>query len=198
MAALQRVRMAWSGFPGGPGVSTFYALDATTLLTPLRVMAASMEPRLPLDVSLVVEPTGDIIESTTGEITGSWTGSTAAGVTGTSSGAYSAPTGFVTEWLTELHLSGRLLRGRTFWVPAGGAVFANDGTIDSPVLTDMRIVAALFVSQSAGNLAVWQRPRKARAADGSRPAVLARGGGHGIVTSSRVPDKAVVLRSRRQ
>lgn len=197
MAILNRVRVALTGFPGGPGVATFVCNDVPTFYLKLNTFVTAMAVVMPQNVTLKLEDTGDVFESTTGEIMGTWTGSVLAAHVGGSTAAYSAPVGFVTEWLTDIHLSGRRLRGRTFWVPASSSMFSLDGSLDEGVKGTLSAGAATFVADTAGNFTIWQRPRLAKPADGSRPAVTARGGGYGTVTGSRIPDRAAVLRSRR-
>lgn len=197
MALLSRVRVALTGFPGGPGVMTFATTDVDTFIPVLKAWLIRVAVYMPADVSLHVESTGDTFESTTGLIQGTWARGVQPTYVGGSVGAYAAPVGVVVEWLTDIHLSGRRLRGRTFVVPCTTAAFSLDGSLDAAVQVEFQAASSAFAANSAGTFTIWQRPRLARPADGSRKAVLARGGGHGVVTSSRVPDKAAVLRSRR-
>lgn len=197
MATLNRVRAAWTGFPGAPGVTTIVCTDGPAMVPLLRNLFAALAPWIPSDVTIAVENTGDVFDSLTGEITGLWSAVGVAATTGSSGGGYAAAAGFRADWLTDTHLSGRLLRGRTFFVPGSGASFATDGSLEGSALSGIASAVGTFQSDAASNLVVWQRPRAAAAADGSRPAVTARSGGHAVVTSSRVPDKCTVLRSRR-
>jgi len=197
MATLDRIRVAMAGFPGAPGVMTFYASDALTFVDPLHAWLIAIATAMPTDVQLTIESQGDVIEDQTGTINGTWTTTVGATVPGLSTGSYAAPCGYVAEWLTSGFFSGRRLRGRTFVVPLGGASYFTDGTILDGSLADFRAAAATLVTSTAGNFRIWQRPRKARPADGTHPAVTARVGGSGAVSSSRIPDKVAVLRSRR-
>lgn len=197
MAALERVRVGWSGFPGGPGVSTFYFINAATAMVPLKTLCDQMRSKLPSTVTLIIEPAGDVIESTTGQITGGWTATAQAASVGSVAGPYAGPAGFAMTWLSSAFFSGRRLKGRTYWVPATNALFDSDGSLNSVAYGEIAGAAANFVAASGTNFVVWQRPRLARAATATRPAVTARGGGYANVTSSRVTDKVAVLRSRR-
>lgn len=197
MATLQRVRVSMTGFPGAPGVMTFACSDVNTFIPALNTWLGSMAQWIPADVTLAVESSGDVFDSFTGEISATWNVGTQPPVTGTALGIYAAPVGFVAEWLTSVHLSGRRLRGRTFVVPAAAAIFDLTGNIGQGTLDSIRAASAALVVNSAGSFQIWQRPRLARAAVGTLPALPARSGGNGVVTSSRVPDLAAVLRSRR-
>lgn len=198
MTALRRVRSVFSGFPGGPGISTHYFLDTDTAVEGLRVMWEALNDVLPTDVTIQVENVGDEIESTTGELLGTWPASDVVlPVSGDGVGVYAAPVGSVIDWLTDTVLDGHRVRGRTFVVPLVGSAFEANGSINSTALGQITTAASNFQAGQISSFVIWHRPRAARAADGSRPAVTARVGGHALVTSVRVPDKAAVLRSRR-
>lgn len=197
MTNLYRTRVAWSGFPGAPGVSTFYGLVSGALVTTLHAFYASLVTAIPAGVSMQVIESGDVIEDTTGMLTGAWSTTPVTNCVGSAAGVWAAPVGFQVAWLTDTILDGSRLEGRTYFVPSGGGIFQTDGTVDDAVRSSLDGHAATFVAAAAGDLVVWHRPRAARAADGSRPAVTARAGGHGLVTHESVRDRAVVLTSRR-
>lgn len=193
--AMNRIRAVWSGFIGGPGVSTFYSTDVTNDLPRIYAFFNALVSMLPLAVSIQVENAGDIIDETTGRLIGSWIGSVQPPVQGTTGGAYSAPTGLVVNWETGVVQDGSRLRGKTFIVPAAGTAFADNGTLNDSARENLRVPAAALAA--AGSLVVWHRPRAARPADGSRPAVTARAGGYASLSGATVADRAAVLRSRR-
>lgn len=197
MATLNRVRVALTGFPGAPGVMTLHTNNALTFLGPLRSFLSDMTVYLPTNFLLTIQGDGDVFESSTGTISGTWTAAAGDPVVGTAGGGYQGASGIMAEWRTDAFLSGRRLKGKTFFVPATNSIFTVDGTLENLVLADIRAKAATFVAATAGNFVVWQRPRPARAASGTLPALPARIGGYGTVSSSRVPDKSIVLRSRR-
>src|SRR5674476_946106 len=109
---------------------------------------------------------------------------------------YAAPVGMCVDWNTGVVMDLHRLRGRTFVVPCSGAQFDVDGSPLSTAVSGLQSAGDALIAAD-GNLMVWHRPRAAKAADGSRPAVTARAGGYANVTTAHVPDKAVVLRSRR-
>lgn len=203
MTTIQRVRVLWTGFPGAPGISTFYFTDHSLQRASFGTFLEGVANSLPTDVLLTVPQTGDEIEAETGQLTGAWTAaSVLAPIPGTASGAYSAPSGFLINWNTETVIGGRRLRGRTFCVPATQAIYQSDGSITAAVVTGYAADAQTLLDVSSGNMLVWRRPREARVAytDGQgRPhaAVAARAGAVAGITSATVPDMAAVLRSRR-
>lgn len=197
MANIQRLRVEWTGFPGAPGVSTFYALDAVALMSPLHYMFSTHKDIFPSDVTITALLTGDIIDPLNGDLVGSWSGGSWAPITGTDTGPYTAPAGAVINWQTGDVLDGHRLRGKTFLVPLGGGAYDLTGSIAATTLGYIQTVATYAANTALGNFVVWHRPRAARAADGSRPAVTYRAGGYSQVTAATVPDKSVVLRSRR-
>lgn len=197
MTNLYRHRIAWTGFAGAPGVSTFYGLVAGAMMTPLHDLCTGLVNILPATVTLQVENSGDIIDSVTGNLTGTWTEAAVGPVTGLDTTVYSAPSGATLTWLTSTVADSHRLRGRTYLVPLGGDAYQADGTLASSVIDILAGVASGFEAASLGNLVVWHRPRVAAAATAYHPAVTARDGSFGLVTASSVKDAAAVLRSRR-
>lgn len=197
MTTLQRVRVKWNGFIGAPGVSTFYATSAATLVPQLHTFFAAIAGYFPTVVSIQVENTGDELEDTTGALVGSWNTGAVAPVTGTGGGPYSAVSGALVQWFTDTVLSGRRLRGHTFMVPMYIGAYDASGQLVSAFRATGVAAAAALVTAAAGNMRIWQRPRLARAADGSRPAITARSGGQAAVTASGVRAIVTELRSRR-
>lgn len=197
MTTINRIRAAWTGFPGGPGVSTFYSLGGTESVPAIHDLFDGLVGSLPIDVSVQVESVGDQIEDTTGALVGSWSLDAVLPVHGTFEDAYAAPVGVCFSWDTSTIVDHHRLRGRTFIVPAAPSVFDPDGTVNSAALAVLIGLGEALVTDMSGDLVVWHRPRLAKAATAYHPAVTARAGGHGVVTACSVPDKAVVLRSRR-
>jgi hypothetical protein len=152
---------------------------------------------VPVNTSVQVESGGDTIDDATGELVGAWSIAPAAGYAGANASPYAAPAGACITWLTPDILDGRRIKGRTFIVPIGSGFFQTDGSLTGAGITAIATPAAAYVAALAGNGVIWHRPRAARAADGSRPAVTARAGGHGIVNGSVVADKVAILKSRR-
>jgi hypothetical protein len=136
-------------------------------------------------VTISFDPFGDIIDDSTGALTGSWTaGSTPATVTGSSGSVYIAPSGLVVNWQTGTIVAGRRLRGKTFLVP--GPNGSADGTPTTANLSTLTTAATTLIA-STGGLRVFHRPNPV----GSSTGVSA------LATAAQVPDKFVILRSRR-
>jgi|SRR5665647_825412 len=197
MVDLYRTRAVWTGFPGGPGISTFYGLVSGALVPNLHQLFVDLYTELPNDVSVQVQEFGDVIDDATGALTGAWSTTPVLPCTFNGGVPYTAPAGFLAHWLTTTILDGHRLRGSTFFVPGGGSIYDTDGSISATHLTAIKAACATFFAAASGDLAVWHRPRAAAPATAYHPAVTARAGGHGIVTGYSVPDKSVVLRSRR-
>lgn len=188
MAILERVRAVWSGFPGGPGVSTFYVADAITQLPRIRTFFDGIKGILPTDVTVSFPNTGDRIDEVDGSLAGSWTaGSTPANVVGTAAVVYGAPMGLMVNWRTSGIVSGRRLRGRTFIVPAAG-LESSTGAPTTTGLTTLSTAADTLIGATFDQIKIWSRPR-------TLP--TPRSGSSAFVTGKTVPAKFVVMRSRR-
>lgn len=191
MTTIARIRCAWSGFVGAPGVSTFYCLDAATFRPDLLDFWAAINETFPTNVTITIPNTGDLVDDTTGANTGVWTDGSVVTQVGGTAGVYSAPTGAVVIWGTDTFLSGRRVQGRTFLVPLGGACFEDNGSISASVLGILNGAATGLPAATAGQQQLLHRPTLAGSPSGVTP------GSSVPVTSARVPDLAAVLRSRR-
>ena len=197
MANINRVRIALTGFIGGPGVMTFYCLTPATFVTALRAFCQGMSNFFPNSVTMTVEASGDVLDSTTGVITGTWVAASQLPVVGQLTGKYAAPVGMLVIWTTDSVFDGHRLRGKSFIVPAGSTVFEANGAVTASNASLLTTASQALLAAAPADMVIWHRPRKARAADPTHPAVTYRPGGHSIVTGSRGSDKVAVLRSRR-
>lgn len=202
MVDLDRHRVDWTGFLGGPGISTFFCAAGTAMNSHLNSFFTSLAAYLPSDVNIQIEPNGDTIDSATGLITAAWADTPEALLTGTATGGYSAVSGALVQWGSATYLSGRRLRGHTFIVPINDTAYDNTGVISAAYVTGLTSAAAALVSSMAGNMMIWQRPRVAAPAYTDRrgvvhPAITARIGGYGPVTTGKGRPKVTELRSRR-
>lgn len=184
MTEISRLRSVWTGFPGGPGVTTMFFLDTATAVESVHTLWTDLASRFPIDVHIQVENSGDIIEDTTGDLTGSWSADAVAVVNGSSSDSYAAPAGGVIDWITETIANHRRLRGRTFLVPLSSVEYENDGSLENAARTSMQAAADAFVASQSASFVIWHR---GTGSDGS----------NGLVTTAFVPDMIAVLRSRR-
>jgi len=195
MAGLNRVSVAWQGWPGSPGVTQFYLdnVPAQTSIDAIRAFFNAIANLLPSGLTISVPGSGDIVEDVTGQLAGSWSvGTTPVVVNGTGAGVYAGNAGAVVHWLTNTVALKRRLRGRTFLVPLVGSSYDTAGSLSATALTTIQNAATAMVGSMAGNMVVWHRPIIQKGTG-----VVIRAGSSGDVTSSRVPDLAVTLRSRR-
>lgn len=197
---LQRIRVIWTGIPTGNGVSTFFSQSGQVPdLATLRAGLDNIKTLIPAGVTLTVEGQGDTIGADDGGIEGAWSTTAPAAVVGTGAGTYAAPTGACITWVTDEIHGRRHLKGRTFFVPLVSACFTATGQISAGTITGLNGVGAGVLAAATGKkFCVWGRPTRVPATDPPTvPAPPAVGGMGGIITSFRVPTKAMVLTSRR-
>ena len=182
MAELKRVRVGWSGWPGGPGVSTFhFQTDATPPLADLRTLFAQIANYVASGIVLQVENVGQVIESTTMKAVAGWTGPVQAPLTASGGVNFAAPCGGYIQWKSGVFVGGRESRGKTFMVPLATAWYDAQGTIHPTAKTAIDGAVTTFL-----------------AAGGSAMRIVNRGQfGFTSVSSGSVVDRAVVLTSRR-
>jgi hypothetical protein len=194
MADLKRCSVAWQGWPGAPGVTQFY-LDNTAVqaqVDAIRQFYFACQGLLPAGLTINVPNSGDTVDESTGKLTGTWSVPVLpVTVTGAGAGAYAGNAGGVVHWLTNSVTRNRRIRGRTFMVPLVGAYDAA-GSLAPAAQGTLTNAASALVGSGAGLIHVWVRPVYQKATG-----VMIRGGMSAPVTSSRVPDLAVSLRSRR-
>jgi hypothetical protein len=202
MAVLDRHRVTWTGFIGAPGVSTFYCATGFPMNAHLHTFFVAIASVIPTDVTITIEPSGDSIESTTGSLTGTWADTTPAPVVGSDATSYSAVSGLLIAWTTSVFLSGRRLRGHTFIVPIGADIYDTAGQVAGAAAVSVEAAAQALVTAGSGTQMIWQRPRVAQASYTDRrgvvhPAITARGGGFGSVSTAVCRRLVTELRSRR-
>jgi hypothetical protein len=101
---------------------------------------------------------------------------------------YSAASGACINWYTDGVRNGRRVRGRSFMVPIGSNGMENNGTLNATALGSWRTATDLLIASFENStLGVWSRPSAPAATDGIWHKT----------TSMTIPDKAAVLRSRR-
>lgn len=199
MVEIAKISVNWTGFNGAPGYTNLYFRDFETSgldqaiidgsVAKVESWVSSIQTRVPNTVTLQVQQTVPIIESTTGTLVRFMNATTApAARVGSGTGAYSAAAGACVNWYTDGVRNGRRVRGRSFIVPLAGSALATDGTIDNTQLTGLRSASTTMAAVGGtGDLGVWARPTGPGATDGVWYSV----------TSVTVPDKTAVLRSRR-
>lgn len=197
MAQLNRVRVALTGYPGGPGVSTFYFRGLQTARQSLQSFYTAILGGMPDDVRVQVEATGDIIESTTGDLVGSWVKDPLPALAGTDPGLYAAPVGVLVRWNTGSIVGGKRVRGRTFLVPITNPNFNTFGQVSAAAVAQIEGAANAFRFEQSLDFVIWSRPFAGSVAVPPRPARPPRLGSDSLVLSASVSPKAAVLRSRR-
>lgn len=198
MVDILRVKVKWTGGPGGPGFTNFHfnefvegdqtQANADGAVSKTDAFISNWQSSLPTSITIAVDPIVDVITAEDGKLKSFFTTAPAAARVGTGTGAYSAASGMCFNWYTNGVRNGRRVRGRTFVVPIAGNAMDTNGTIDNTKVTGLRTVAATFISSTgSGDFGVYSRPSAPGATDGVwYPA-----------TSFTLPDKVAVLRSRR-
>jgi hypothetical protein len=195
---LGQVRVAWSGFVGGPGISTHYIPGVNSAaLTALRAFYSALNSFIPTGCTLTFPSEGDVIQAGTGALTTTWTVATPpAAVVGTGSGPLASALGFQVKWLTSDVADGHALKGRTFIVPTAAGIFGSDGLLSTAVQTAV-YTAANVLATSATPWWIWHRPIYAPTPPGTPRGAPERAGSGAPITGTSIPRKAVVLTSRR-
>lgn len=202
MATMHRIRVPWSGGVGGNGLSTFYFTDATVALAPLHAFFDAVKSYVATGISWQFPGEGDTMESTTGELTGTWSATGQAAVVASGGGSYSAPVGAMVSWLTGAVYFGHRIKGRTYIVPTNSATDSATGGLAATPKGAIQTAARALIAAAPGNLLIWSRPVLAAPSwtdvkGRTHPAKDAHAGYAVGVVDATVPDKMVVLRSRR-
>lgn len=190
MANLWRLRAAWSGAGVvGPGLSTFYFTSSMIGGSDdVQAFFQAIKANIPSSVTIVVPADGDIIEDTTGELIGTWSEPGTGGTTvGTFAGDFARGVGARVRWTTAGVYRGRRVKGTTFLVPIGSALFGLDGLLDPATQTALQTAASALVTAQP-ELRIWSRPVSG---------VGATPGESNAITSAAVPNTVTWLRSRR-
>lgn len=185
MANIRRYRVVWSGFTGSPGVSTFYFSGSVDPAPDLHTLFNAISAAFPSQVRWDFPTQGDTISDSNGALVGAFASAGAAQVPGSGSNLYSSATGIEARWNTGVVIGKRRLLGKTFLVPADGAAYGS-GVIVSGLVTTLQTAFTAWHSSTAGAAQlVWHRPK------------AGVGGSSSPVSSVTIPNKIVVLRSRR-
>lgn len=190
---IARYTLVWSGFIGGPGYTNLYAAgsgsvqsfaDGARKFMADSVTAGVVGASLPANVRITPNDFVEQVDEATGELLGTLPVSPPALIQGFGTGGYSAVAGACVNWKTGGIVSGRRVRGRTFFVPLHNSCFQNDGTLEAAFLTTIRAAASLYVASTDGPC-IWHRP------------VGGTGGSAHDITVATVSDKSSFLSSRR-
>jgi len=184
---MNRVRCLWTNFPGAPGYSNFYVGTTITDHTPIRTFFNALSTYLPGGLTITVPTSGDQISEATGAITGAYAATVTGGtvVAPGNVGVYAGMAGAQIQWQTSAIVAGRRPLGKTFIVPGYTTMFDTNGSLSAAFITAAQAAATTLIAALSGEMKVWSRPRPALA------------GANVTVTSARVPDLAIALRTRR-
>lgn len=193
MALLQRTRVLWTGFTGGPGYSNLFArfeddgsTDPSTHAEDVATLFGAVRNYIPSSVNLAIDQEVALFDEDTGELAGFRLLPFAPEIPGNGTSlAYSAASGAAIEWRTGAVRSGRRVTGRTFFVPLAQNVYNNQGRLTTQFRDILQLAANAYVDESASEPVVWSRPRDTRL------------GWTGTITEARVRPQVAVLRSRR-
>lgn len=186
MTSLYRIRVTWTGWPGGPGVSTFYSdPDVNLVRNPLKDLLTSAAAYIPSAIKMTILGQGDTIDDVSGGLVGQWTIGPDLVVQGTNVGGASTTSGPQIRWNTSGIHRGRHLRGRTYLIPFSAGQTDGLGTLNPAPATALQNAVNTFTAAAGANMRIWGRP------------VAHAGGSSSPVDSGTVPTKLAVLRSRR-
>jgi len=191
-----RVRVAITGWEGGPGLSTFYftvptqdAAAASRVAAHVRAkLNGSWAPQSPNAITLTTSGDVDVLNAATGVIENTLSVAAPAPIAGTGGTSW-APfsVAMLLQLRTSTFINGRRVRGRSFLSPVRASAIAAHGSLDETQRNAMQVAGEDFrTSVTAGDTwVVWHRP------------VNGAGGSAAQITSVTVPGKPAILRSRR-
>jgi hypothetical protein len=203
MARIMQVTWQWSGTSGGAGFTNLYfqstvgdPAEALECANKSRVLFQGMTAHLPDPVLISLNSDVRLIEDTTGDLVNIFTvvgPSPVQGIGGTA--GFAGASGGCVDWLTGVIHGKHLMVGRTFFVPLTADSYSSSGALTPQTVTAIGTAAESMRTGTGAPFGVWGRPRKAKVPpDPNKPQLT----GHWAqAISSRVPNKAVVLRSRR-
>jgi hypothetical protein len=195
VAAVHQFKINLSGWQGGPGINTWYAIPSlvgSAQMTPTELTAASSgfnvfytAVRAYLIGGMAIAPDTEvkILDSATGELTGVVTMPTFA-VSGSGSGnEESRATQIKLRILTNLFANGRRVKGGPFIGPASNLSLGPDGQLTATAVTTISTALNTFLNTAVWG--VWHRPK------------AGAGGEFGVHTSGTVSSVPGTLRRRK-
>lgn len=203
MATIHKFRVELAGFPGAPGVNTFYALapsqgvgtGATVddFSQQLKSFYTTLRSYLPAGMSMNGPSSADVLNVETGDLETRIPVATPWNETGgDASSATSRATMAKLRFLTDRVHRGRFLQGGIFFGPLTDGAISGAGAI-LPTFDNAVNTATQGLLDIVGDLrlAVWSSPKEATA---NRPGSV---GTYGYVQQVGVMPVPAVLRSRR-
>jgi hypothetical protein len=196
---MSRVRVATTGWPGAPGLNTFYFAssgdadvpdsdDATEVAVRVRsALNSDFKQNFPTTWIATVSPTVDVLSAVTGALIASYSVAPGATVAGTTSATFGPEASMLAlNQLTDAVVNGKRVRGRSYFGPIAPVADAN-GTPTATQKNNIELFGTTAANMGGGEWAwvCWHRPVDA-----------ANGSAHPI-TSWILRDRFAVLRSRR-
>lgn len=180
----------WSGTGGGTGFTRLRFLgnlttaEVTQQLNAMKTFFGAMTTALPTAVSIAYQALAQEYDDA-GVLTKEISGTPPSNTAGSGGTSWAAPVGGVINWETGAFNShGHRVRGRSYIVPLASVTYDAQGTLASGFLTMIQTAASNLLSGLIPMVVVSKHP------DGSFDQIRQ-------VTASVVPDKACILRSRR-
>lgn len=189
------IKSVWTGGPSAPGITQFVVRDTGAVnfggaLAAVRQFWEDCKGGLPVNHQITVLPQIDTYSEQSGTLTGTTTYSPAPAPTnGANAGPWAAGVGVRVDWDTDAINRGRRVSGRTYLVPYATANFDTDGSVVETVRSGLLGFAQAFIASMQTNqapLCIWSRPSTAYPV-----------GAIHEVADAKIPDKAAILRSRR-
>lgn len=200
MVAMLRVTTRTTGYPGAPGYTNMFFAHtdppsdaAADAVVAVRLFWETVAASFCQGWNYQILADVAVVESSDGSIDSFIATSPGAQSTFGNAGGYSAASGAVVDWLTDGVVASHRVQGRSFMVPLTGAAYQADGTLNTSEVTKFTNAGNALIAGADTIFGVWARPFTPKPGD-SRPARL---GTFHPATAARVPDKAAVLRSRR-
>lgn len=193
---MYRYEVEWLVPGGGVGLSRFHAQPAAATqanrqawVDGIRTFFNAIASQLPPAVSLSFASEITDMNAVDASVAGFFAVTAPASVVGSStSSEFAAAAGAMVRWNTDAVSQNRRVRGRTFLVPVTRGAYDAQGTIQAGSITQIQTAASAYVAATQSGAViphVFSPPKPGRA------------GFVSAIVSASVPDKAVILRSRR-
>lgn len=190
-----RVRTVLSGWPGGPGLNTFYftttapstpAAGAPDVVARVRAFWSSIGGLFPASFSAQVQGQVDDLDPSNGQLLGTYNGGAPAQVLGSTGTSYNA---YATSLLLRINsayvTAGRRVAGRAFIGPVAAALDAGGIPTTLSLNTLVAGATGMLTGTTTAGAVIWHRPT-----------LTTPGAAFGVSNYSGAPYFAV-LRSRR-
>lgn len=158
---VREILVQWTTNTGGGKYSVLY-FDESTLVadqrSQLATYLATMNGGLHNSTSWNIATSGRVLDTASGTLTGLWNDATARNGVGTVSTGQVVPdaTQILVQWLTNVVVNGRVVRGRTY-IPGTSTANVTAGNLAPTVRSSFQTDANAFVA-ACPSFRVWHRP----------------------------------------